>query len=781
MVKKKITKKAVDAEEGGSIGGYRYKKPTKGKGKPKEPAKPKPVPKKTQIAPEKSKAISKKAGKIPESDKPESEKAKIVPKKAKIVPKKANTNFSPEQKQAVEEIGFGGLLHLKLKTLNRQMLHWLVENFNAGSCMFTIATGKEFVVTRNDICDVFCLPLSDICVPEINKNSEDESVDKRIIQAWRSDYGLSGKQPLHLSKLESRMVDLVDGGEEFKRCFVLQAMPSFLAPTTNRTVSLKLLKAVEKVDEIKTFDWCSYVLKKLKKAVQKYKDDENAQNVSGCLLALQIMYFHRLNFQGEKESSTLPLIQHWTDVKIKKRIKLEIKAGGYGQGPLDTITYPVSQLNFRGTVFKPAPTLGYDKGPSTSGTTGRIVAFELPEGIMTDEEIKKISTDVVHETFLLFKRNMDVLLFFQSTGFQTLNDLITSRRSVSLSSDDFVSVSQTELLLSDPHYLKILDGLIDECNKMKSVHDMFRGFYEPTEGNKDFVPEKEPAQGFNENIPKDDDNGHGKIVNEGLNGSGPSAIIPGPTQNIPVGHIDQNEPPRLRANKSLCSLDCGHVGVQVPFVTLFVKSNARIFKNLPQLHLEILDYCLLKDVSMDRKIRWCVIDCFCLYLNEKACFQATGPRKFFFGVRQSFSFLHVCDNIGKGNISSVVKDLHDIWEGWVSYENPECNIMDADLIYFPVLIENHYILYVIDHTKELCVQISAFLGKRNHPKSSQLPSYGFEVVELEWRKEKVDNLDCGVFVMYHMLHFVGTMCCQNYTSSMRRRKILLMSMELKKD
>uniref|UniRef100_A0A803MGE8 Ubiquitin-like protease family profile domain-containing protein n=1 Tax=Chenopodium quinoa TaxID=63459 RepID=A0A803MGE8_CHEQI len=601
MVKKKITKKAVDAEEGGSIGGYRYKKPTKGKGKPKEPAKPKPVPKKTQIAPEKSKAVSKKAGKIPESDKPESEKAKIVPKKAKIVPKKANTNFSPEQKQAIEEIGFGGLLHLKLKTLNRQMLPWLVENFNAGSCMFTIATGKEFVVTRNDICDVFCLPLSDICVPELNKNSEDESVDKCIIQAWRSDYGLSGKQPLHLSKLESRMVDLVDGGEEFKRCFVLQAMSSFLAPTTNRTVSLKLLNVVEKVDEIKTFDWCSYVLKKLKKAVQKYKDDENAQN-------------------------------------IKKRIKLEIKAGGYGQGPLDTITYPVSQLNFRGTVFKPAPTLGYDKGPSTSGTTGRIVAFELPE------------------------------------------------------------VSQTELLLSDPHYLKILDGLIDECNKMKSVHDMFRSFYEPTEGNKDFVPEKEPAQGFNENIPKDDDNGHGKIVNEGLNGSGPSAIIPGPTLNIPVGHIDQNDPPRLRANKSLCSLDCGHVG----------------------------------------------------------------------------------------NVSSAVKDLHDIWEGWVSYENPECNIMDADLIYFPVLIENHYILYVIDHTKELCVQMGAFLGKINHPKSSQLPFYGFEVVELEWRKEKVDNLDCGVFVMYHMLHFVGESfkfndLKTNYTSSMRRRKILLMSMELKKD
>ena len=303
------------------------------------------------------------------------------------------STFSPNQQKAVEEIGFGGLLHLKLKTLNRQMLHWLVEHFNGGSCMFTIAAGKEFVVTKNDICDVFGLPMSEIAVPELQKNPEEGSVDKRIIQSWRLDYGLTEKQPLHLSKVESRMVDLDDGGEEFKRCFVLHAMSSFLAPTTNRTVSLKLLKAVENVDEIKTFDWCSYVLKKLKKAVVNYKNDENAQNVSGCLLALQIMYFHRLNFQGEKESSTLPLIQHWTDAKIKKRINLEIKAGDFGQGPLDTLTYPVSQPEVRDPVT-PVVKQTCGQGASTSGRSGRILAFDLPESVMTDDEIKEISTDV---------------------------------------------------------------------------------------------------------------------------------------------------------------------------------------------------------------------------------------------------------------------------------------------------------------------------------------------------------------------------------------------------
>lgn len=102
-------------------------------------------------------------------------------------------NFTPKQKQAVEEAGFGGMLHLKLKTLNRQMLRWLVENFNGCSCMFTIAKGKEFVVTRNDICDVFCLPQSDIPVPELTQMGEDEIVDRCIIQGWRHDFGLSDK------------------------------------------------------------------------------------------------------------------------------------------------------------------------------------------------------------------------------------------------------------------------------------------------------------------------------------------------------------------------------------------------------------------------------------------------------------------------------------------------------------------------------------------------------------------------------------------------------------
>ena len=196
---------------------------------------------------------------------------------------------------------------------------------------------------------------------------------------------------------------------------------------------------------------------------------------------------------------------------------------------------------------------------------------------------------------------MDVLLLVQSQGFQALSDMISSRRTESLSSDDAVAFSQTQQLLSDPHYLKLLDGLIEECNKMKSIHEMFRDFYEP-EGHNNDVVENEPAEDLNLNRSEDDVNGKGKsvLMNRSEDDAGPS--VANASRRI------------VRGNKSFCSLDCGPVGVDVPFLTLFLRANARIFKNLPKLHLEILDYCLLKDDSMMRKLSVIFYDNYILYV-----------------------------------------------------------------------------------------------------------------------------------------------------------------------
>ena len=83
---------------------------------------------------------------------------------------------------------------------------------------------------------------------------------------------------------------------------------------------------------------------------------------------------------------------------------------------------------------------------------------------------------------------MDDLSSVQSNGFKTFSDLVSnflSKRTVSLSSEDPVVVSQTQHLLSDPYYHNLIDGIIAECIKMKFAHELFREAYGGKQHNKD--------------------------------------------------------------------------------------------------------------------------------------------------------------------------------------------------------------------------------------------------------------------------------------------------------
>ena len=160
---------------------------------------------------------------------------------------------------------------------------------------------------------------------------------------------------------------------------------------------------------------------------------------------------------------------------------------------------------------------------------------------------------------------MELFSSVNSNCFSSLQRLVHSRfveHSVSLDADS-IELSQTQQLLSNPYYHKLLDGLIDEFIKMKSVDELF----------------KVDASTSSKSTLRDDGDGGG---GDGGGGGG-------------GGDGGGRGGPVMRTNKSLCSLDCGEIGGQsVVFVTPFMKSNSRAFsEKLPRLYLEALDYCLV--------------------------------------------------------------------------------------------------------------------------------------------------------------------------------------------
>ena len=67
------------------------------------------------------------------------------------------------------------------------------------------------------------------------------------------------------------MTELMDGGPDFKRFFVMYVMITYLAPTPQEQVDWSLVKPLDDIDAIVSMDWCGWVLKKLRKNVKGHK------------------------------------------------------------------------------------------------------------------------------------------------------------------------------------------------------------------------------------------------------------------------------------------------------------------------------------------------------------------------------------------------------------------------------------------------------------------------------------------------------------------------------
>lgn len=70
------------------------------------------------------------------------------------------------------------------------------------------------------------------------------------------------------TQLLKKMELLTKGGDEFKRMFVAYSYGVFLAPTTGHIVDMRIVSQIEDVHQIKSLDWCSFVVSHLCQEVQ---------------------------------------------------------------------------------------------------------------------------------------------------------------------------------------------------------------------------------------------------------------------------------------------------------------------------------------------------------------------------------------------------------------------------------------------------------------------------------------------------------------------------------
>uniref|UniRef100_A0A803KN02 Ubiquitin-like protease family profile domain-containing protein n=1 Tax=Chenopodium quinoa TaxID=63459 RepID=A0A803KN02_CHEQI len=685
-------------------------------------------------------------------------------------------DFSDEQVKSVVEIGFGGLLDLKLTRTVTTLLPRLVNHFDPVSWMFSISPGKEFVISPYDVYDVFELPLNN----GIDVVESTRSTDLQLKQEWRSMFDVAGSAGIPLHKLEARIVQLKDGGELFKRLFVMVAFATFLAPVANRTADLSFVKALENVDEIKNFNWCKYVHERLCRAILKYKKSKSQDSVGGCLLLLEVVYFQRLKFRNEAQDCSLPLIKHWTDKKISDRVKKEVDAKSFGCGILDTTTYPISQNFVFGDQLRVR--IAPEEAKQTEDSQGdnaddaslgkRIIKFYVPESMTSDEEIHSVATDAIHEQFLLMKRNMEVVTNYHVKKVESLK-----KRNVACASSSSSPVLQSQDY--DPRMFEIIDEIVDIMLSMKKLPG----------GISDIACDMNVGGGENggrvENVPG------GDFVNN---------IVQNVIEKINLEYGENSFSSiimnALGYGKAKISVGCGPCDVDVVFVGHVMKNNKKFLKKLPKLYQEIADYCFLDDnqvlnqeclvwfdlshsvpredmVSLagNLEIFQSVIECWAMLLNENERMRDGGPKKFCFGVEGS-----LWDD---ENDIDVMDQLQVCWKEWIQVTNNNFDISVVDLVFVPIYAYHHLWVFALNMKKKtmqlldnlvyeeatmetikhlaaiLCDNLSTLFNSLGHPEFSEVGDYAMEEVMFSLKNNKGHDQDCGVYSMMCMLLFEG--------------------------
>ncbi|KAH9619668.1 hypothetical protein KSS87_016065, partial [Heliosperma pusillum] len=390
--------------------------------------------------------------------------------------------LSKEQKEAVREIGFGGLLQLKVTKLPHGILPWILKAFDYTCNMFKLKKTK-FIFTKDDVHDIFLLPRGGNQVVLAQTGNTVSVTDSRLKNEWRLRFGVQNSSDLiTVKRVFETLRGSNDSGDEFKKLFVLFSVSVFLAPTSNKTIDLKLVRVVANVESIRAYDWCAYIFREMVNSVKVFKQGGKSI-VSGCILVVMLAYFHRFNFKGDVMGHTLPLISHWDDEKLSKRVQDEKKTGSLGNAPLSKIDYPISlQQQDKGLDEE----LEEEVDEEYESKEGYLMV-KLPKGVESDKQIKARSIDGAHEIYLRMKRdnglffaryvnNMNKLGKMKPTkrndepstyvhdeaaeDSATEEVVVNNEENPSAKQAPAPSLSQTQPPLRDPDYHTFIDGLV---------------------------------------------------------------------------------------------------------------------------------------------------------------------------------------------------------------------------------------------------------------------------------------------------------------------------------
>ncbi|KAK9676275.1 hypothetical protein RND81_11G066100 [Saponaria officinalis] len=166
------------------------------------------------------------------------------------------------------------------------------------------------------------------------------------VSLWKRQFG-SDVNYITKNDILEKMKEQNEGGDDFKRIFIVYIVSCFLVGVKGVTPSLRILKCLRDVSLISSFNWCYFTRAAMIESIMKWQDNEKKGNVKafkGPIMVLVLIYLDRVVFKLRLVPRAFPTLSTWTKEDAKSRIQAEKKeVGGFGFGFVDA---PLVKENF---------------------------------------------------------------------------------------------------------------------------------------------------------------------------------------------------------------------------------------------------------------------------------------------------------------------------------------------------------------------------------------------------------------------------------------------------
>ncbi|BAD87923.1 hypothetical protein [Oryza sativa Japonica Group] len=312
------------------------------------------------------------------------------------------SGFGDQQKELVKQMGFDGLLSVRLTKLNKQFGAWILCKLDPSSGNLFAGSRHEICLTCEDVSLLLGIPCGRKEILPAIKN-EVKDVKAYMCEIFEKD-SFDGLTIVTIQRiLEKKFNRTMTVHEQivFKTTFIIFVVTKFLAPqSVNNHISIRYMKALVDVENIHKYNWAEFVLHDIKDAAaalqHKIRHRKSIGYINGCIILPQPFYLDNLDFGTDSpEHKNIPRIGMYNDSMIAEFIERDVILKNRNPFP----TYGKMKLRNK---HDEKYNLGHHTGATEAiwlDTQMQEEIFNVPDQVLAADEIQRFGgTDFMFAT-----------------------------------------------------------------------------------------------------------------------------------------------------------------------------------------------------------------------------------------------------------------------------------------------------------------------------------------------------------------------------------------------